>query len=252
MFDLLTTPGMVPFSVSFALIIGLLCLEIIALLLGGSLLTGESDMDIEAPELDMSLEAELDGFDVDGMDLDSADFADFDTTEINISESVNPIALSAALSFMGLGQAPFMIWLAAFLLSFGLSGYVIQLVAQEMLGQMLPAVVASLPAVFLGGMFTKRFTRFFARLLPSVSTSAVSERHMGRRIGIITQGTAERGRPAEVKLTDRVGNTQYLRAEPLKDDIKLEQGTKVLILRQRSQTPETVTYRLVGLGPSEA
>ncbi len=57
------------------------------------------------------------------------------------------------------------------------------------------------------------FGAVFARLLPKTKTEAVSERMLARRRGIITQGTAERGRPAKVRVADRYGNSQLVRAK---------------------------------------
>ena len=56
--------------------------------------------------------------------------------------------------------------------------------------------------------------------------------------------TTARGRPAEVRVSDRFGNTHYLRAEPLRDDVSIAQGTEVIVLRQRYDEG----YRIVALG----
>ena len=64
-------------------------------------------------------------------------------------------------------------------------------------------------------------------------------------MGVVTQGTARRGAPTEVRLTDRHGNTHYIRAEPLKDDDVIVAGTQVLVLRHKLNEG----YRIVPLGP---
>jgi hypothetical protein len=87
------------------------------------------------------------------------------------------------------------------------------------------------------------FSRLFARLLPRNYSESVSETELGRRRGVITVGTAARGKPAEVRVTDRHGNIQYLRAEPAQDGTTLPQGTEVLVMRN----PRTRRYTLIPL-----
>jgi hypothetical protein len=107
----------------------------------------------------------------------------------------------------------------------------------------MPAWLAVLPATGVAIWFARQFGTLFANLLPRIETEALSERHLGRRTGVVTQGTASRGRPAEVRITDRYGNFHYLRAEPLRDDAQIPQGTEVMVLRHRYETG----YLLVAL-----
>jgi hypothetical protein len=79
--------------------------------------------------------------------------------------------------------------------------------------------------------------------MPRTETQSVSTRQLGRRLGTVTQGTAARGSPAEVRVTDRYGNTHYLRAEPLSDAETIPQGAEVLVLRHRP----TGGFRLIAL-----
>lgn len=68
-----------------------------------------------------------------------------------------------------------------------------------------------------------------------METEALSERSLGRRRGVVTQGTAAKGRPAEVRVMDRYGNAHYLRAEPFAKGEEITQGTEVLVIRDRRQ-----------------
>ena len=61
----------------------------------------------------------------------------------------------------------------------------------------------------------------------------MSRRHLGGRRGVITQGTAARGRLAECRITDRHGNNQYIRVEPQEDGVEIPQGTDVIVLRPK-------------------
>ncbi len=77
----------------------------------------------------------------------------------------------------------------------------------------------------------------------SAHFKSVSKRQLGKRMGTVTQGTAARGIPAEVRVTDRYGNTHYLRAEPMGDADTIPQGAQVLVLRHRP----TGGFRLIAL-----
>lgn len=236
MFDFLLEGAFVPFTLSLALLFGLLALELVALAIGGSLLAGEGEVDldaVDAPDLDV---ADLD------LDIDAdVDLGDFELAEIEAdAPGAEP---SGPMAWLGLGKVPFMIWLAVLLAGFGLSGMGLQLALRDLLGFDLPSWIAAIPAGAFGLWFARGFGGVFARLLPKTETEAMSERMLARRRGVITQGTASRGRPAEVRVMDRFGNTHYLRAEPLQDKEMLEQGTDVLVLRDRRRD----RFVLVGL-----
>lgn len=245
MFDLYLTGPYVPFTLSLALLFGLLALELVLALLGGTLLglgpdaDVDVDLDIDAPDL-----GDLD-LDFGDADLDAFDFAEADVeVEVDVEAGVAPTAGPAA--WLGIGKMPVLIWIAAVLVAFGISGLVLQGLVASVLGGPLPATLAALPAAFLGIGFAKRFGAGFARLLPKTETTAVSERFLGRRTGVVTQGTARRGKPTEVRVTDRHGNTHYIRGEPLKDDAEIPAGTQVLVLRHKIDQG----YRLVPIAPA--
>lgn len=232
MIDTLLSGPFVPFTLSLALLFGLLTLEI-ALLLVGASLTGigaDAGPDLDGPEVDLSL-------DIDAVDMDAADL------------DLGPDAASAApgavspLTWLGLGRMPLLIWLAAVFLSFGVTGLALQAIVQAFGGTPLSGLLAAIPSAAMALWFTGRFGTIFARLLPRTETQSVSTRHLGRRMGIVTQGIAARGSPAEVRVTDRYGNTHYLRAEPLRDVDTIPQGTAVLVLRHRP----TGGFRLIAL-----
>lgn len=236
MFDFLLEGAFVPFTLALALLFGLLALELVALVLGGSLMAGEGEVDldmVDAPDLDIG------DFDLD-IDAD-VDLGEFELAEVEAdmpdSAPVSP------LGWLGVGKMPFMIWLAVLLAGFGLSGLGLQIALRDLLGFDLPAWIAAIPAGAFGLWFARGFGGVFARLLPKTETEAMSERMLSRRRGVITQGTASRGRPAEVRVTDRFGNAHYLRAEPLQDKDTLSQGTDVLVLRDRRRD----RFVLVGL-----
>lgn len=237
MFDFLLGGAFAPFSFALALLFGLMGLELVALLLGGSFMTGDNDVGVDigdAADLgDFDLDLNVEGALVDPADLELADF-----------DADSGVEVSGGLaSWLGLGKMPTLIWLAALLMGFGLSGLGLQIALQELFGVLAPAALAALPAGAFGLWFARGFGGVFARLLPQTETEASSLDQLGRRRGMITQGTAARGRAAEVRVIDRFGNAHHLRAEPLLDDETLTQGTEVMVLRDR----RSGTYVLVGL-----
>ena len=241
----LLAPFMTPFTIALGVFLGLLLLEVLAALLGGSILGlgGEADSDID---LDADLDADLDT-DLD-LDADVAASTDLDVdlvagTEVDLSEGVEASSTHVGLlAWLGLGQVPLMIWLGVFLLAFGFGGLLLQSVLEARLAP-LPAGLASAVMAPLAVLFTGRFAKLFARLLPKVESEAVSRNHLGRRRGVISQGSAARGKPAEVRVMDGHGNTHYIRAEPLRDEDVLAQGTEVLVMRKSLNEG----YRLIAI-----
>ena len=234
MFELYLTDGYAVFTVALALLAGLLLLEFLLLLVGGSLLGLGAEAD-----LDMDLDAGLGELvvDLDGIDTE--------VLEMFGTEATTPDLMASPASWLGLGQMPVMIWIATMLLGFGVTGIVLQDLATRLIGTPLPALLLALPSALSGVWLARRFGAAFARLLPKTETTAISARHLGRRIGVVTQGTARRGHPCEVRVADRHGNTHYLRGEPLQEAEVIATGTRVLVLRHR----EGQGYRLVPLGP---
>ena len=222
MTEFLTSGDMFPFTVSIALVLGLVLLELIALLLGWSLLSLESD----------GLDVDADGFELDaeGFELD-AEGGELDAEAVEIG------AGTASLSaWLGIGQVPLAIWVASLLTAFGLSGFILQTALNGAFGFTLAAPIAAALAAVPALGFTRHLSGFLGHIIPKTETSAVSLRGMGGQHGIITQGTAARGKPAEAKVKDRHGNMHYLRVEPYEDDETLPQGTEVYVIRQRDGT----------------
>jgi hypothetical protein len=69
-------------------------------------------------------------------------------------------------------------------------------------------------------------------IMPKTETSATQIRLLGGYRGVISQGTAIRGKPAEAKIKDRHGNIHYLRVEPFADEAVYSQGSEVMIVRK--------------------
>lgn len=236
MLDFLLSQPVLPFSFALGLLAGLLILEIGALLLGGTLFGKEAD----AGDFDAGLTTGGAGFepaDVPStLDLSQAEMGVVDLSDLDLgaADGVPDIDSAQAGSLgvmLGLGKVPFLIWLAAALAGFGLTGYLVQSLATQVSGATLPASFAVLPAGFVGIWFARGYGSALARLIPGSETSVRSKAMLNRRRGVVSQGVARQGHPAEIRVQDGFGNLHYIRAQPLDQREEIAAGTEVLVLR---------------------
>lgn len=215
MIDLLLMPQSLPFAIALAVTAGLFLLEIISSLLGATVL----GLGGESVDLDMDFDA----------DFDFAGDIDLDAPDLGAEAIGTP---SGLLTWLGARDVPFLIWLVSFLTMFGLFGLFLQSIATTLLAP-LPSLVAAPIAALPALAVTRVIANWVAQLMPKTESSAMRTRFLGGHSGTITQGTASRGKPAEVKIKDRHGNTHYLRVEPLDDDGVFPQGSDVTLIRKR-------------------
>lgn len=221
---------MMPFTSALLFLVGLLVLEFISLMLGGTVLGLEADgPEIDLPDPDLDLEFDFDA------DATGADLADVDA-------ATGAAGSGGPLAWLGVGEAPFILWMAGVAASFGLAGYGLQLGSNAVFGGLIPAAVAVVIALVPGLLGGKIFARAIARLAPKTETTAVSRRHLGGRLGVITQGTAAKGRPAECRVKDRHGQTQYIRVEPREDGVEIPRGADVIVLRPREGVYHVIPF----------
>ena len=230
---LLLEPGLAPFSMALALVAGLLLLEIVFGLIGLSLLGGGADApdfdgpDFDAPDLDAAPDLHA------GADLGAGHFH-ADAAPDAHGPGPAQVSGGGIAGWLGFGQVPAVLWLAGMLTAFGIAGYVLQLVLASATGLLLPAWAAALlalpPAVVAG----RWFARGLARIVPKTESSAISRRSLGDRVGVVVQGTARRGRPAQARVRDGHGNLHYVRVEPIDDDGEIAAGTEVIIMGGRT------------------
>ncbi|MEO0362898.1 MAG: OB-fold-containig protein [Pseudomonadota bacterium] len=221
MLAFLSSTEMAPFTGAFLLLLGLIALEIVSLLLGGSLM----GLDADGPDLDTDFDADF--------DFDGAEALDAEGALEAAQASTGAAGAGGPLGWFGLREAPFVLWLAGVAAAFGLAGYSLQLAASNVLGAMVPAALAAVVAAPVGLIGGRLFARTVARLAPKTETSAVSRRRLAGRRGVITVGVATRGRPAECRVADLYGNPHRIRVEPQADDGALAAGQDVVVLRRQ-------------------
>ena len=143
-----------------------------------------------------------------------------------------PDSVEGPLGWLHLGQVPFLILLGIFLTGFSLSGYAIQAFSNTLLGYLLPASLAAVPATFAGMATVSGIGGLLARVMPGDETSAVSELSLVGRAGVVVQGTARQGSAAQMRLRDMHGRTHYVLVEPDLADETFEEGAAVLLVKK--------------------
>ncbi|MET0109462.1 MAG: YqiJ family protein [Candidatus Thiodiazotropha sp.] len=205
-------PENLPFAVALAVMLGIALLEGISTLLGMAL-SGLIDTllpempDLQGPEIDLD------------MDLPDADA---------------PYALSRFFSWLRIGQVPVLMLIVIFLTAFGLIGLGIQSLASSTFNQLIPASLASIPAVLLSLPMVRLFGGVLMRIMPSDETEAVTESSLVGRIATITIGTASSDRPAEARVRDKYGTTHLLMVEPDRQQDIFNAGDEVLLVKKES------------------
>ena len=219
MIEAFLTPNAYPFSIALCVVLGLFILELISLLLGGSIMAIGSD----APDVDLDLDADFD------IDLDVDAVLDIEP-DLDTEFGGGP---TGVLGWLGIGEVPFLIWLVSFLTIFGLTGLLTLNVGNAITGLTMSLAI-TVPVAIIVATYAARFiARIVASIMPKTESTAMRTRFLGGHHGVISQGTARRGQPAEAKLKDRHGNTHYLRVEPLEDDVEIPQGRDVHVIRKR-------------------
>lgn len=223
MFAILLIPEALVFAVSLAVVAGLFLLEILTALIGGSILGIGTD----APDVDLDLDADFD------FSPDVAGDFDLGIDDGLADAEVGDAGSSGLFTWMGARDVPFLIWLVSFLTMFGLFGLILQSAVVGVIGVPVPGLLACAIAFVPAIAVTRVIANWVALIMPKTETTATRARHLGGLNGTVTQGTAARGKPAEVKIKDRHGNIHYMRVEPLHDDDIFPTGSDVTLIRKR-------------------
>jgi Protein of unknown function (DUF1449) len=144
-----------------------------------------------------------------------------------------PDGVDGPLGWLHLGKVPFLILLGIFLAGFSLSGYAVQSFTKAMVGGLLPAWIASVPALLAGFASVSGLGGLLARIMPSDESTAVSDQSLIGRAGIITQGVASDGIAAEAKVRDIHGRAHYVRVEPDLAGDTFAEGSAVLLVKKQ-------------------
>jgi len=206
-----------PFTIALGLMIAIGLLEGITTILGFG---ASSFIESLMPNTDIDLDIDVD------VDID-ADIPGGVSGDIGSSG-----ALSNLLGWFNIGRVPVLILFILFLFGFGMIGLIIQSVANNSAGRLLPGVIPSGAAFAAAMIFVKFSGMALAKLIPKDETEAVSEDSFIGRVAVITMGTAKSGKPAQARLRDQHGQVHYIMVEPDSEAYCFEAGSEVLPVRQ--------------------
>lgn len=194
MWQLFDNPAFAPFIISGLVLLILLLVEIVSFFFGGmsgfldSMLPeglGDADFDADAP-------VGADGITIDG----------------DMSLGLK------ALDWLYVGRIPTMILLILFIMSFCVTGIILQQLAMMVLGSFISPWLASFDAVVISIPILKVLASLLYPILPKDESSAISSDSLIGRQARIVLGHASIGLPAQAKLTDEYGQSHYIMVEP--------------------------------------
>lgn len=203
--DLLTHPSNIVFSIALMLCLFIGLLELVLLLLGGS----SSFLEQFLPD-----------------SLTNVDHAD-----VSLEQSDH--FLTQLLEWLYLGKVPLLIWLIIFLTVYALTGLILQDVFYQLTGQYLSAWIIAPACLFLCMPLVRYSAALIAKIIPKDETTAIQTDDLIGRTAHIILGDAKPNSPAQAKVKDQFGQTHYVLVEP-ELDIVFHQGQQV-ILTQRTK-----------------
>ena len=168
--------------------------------------------------------------------LQAAGLGDLDT-----DSDLGDAASDGLLSLLGLGRLPLLLWLALFLMIFGVIGYAGQQFWQALTGSLASAWLAGPVAAAVSLPLTGAGSRLLARIMPQDETTAVAVDSLVGRFATIQTGTARPGSPARARVTDIHGHPHYVMVEPDNADQILHEGEEILLVRREGETFKAIS-----------
>lgn len=141
--------------------------------------------------------------------------------------------LTKLLSWLRFGEVPALILLVAFLVAFGVSGLLIQMLADALLGTLLPGSWLAIPVLFIALPQVRLFGRLLGYFAMRDETQAVGRDSFAGRTAVITLGVAAAGSPAEARFKDEFGTTHYVMVEPYDEAERFAQGQEVVLVEEQ-------------------
>lgn len=140
--------------------------------------------------------------------------------------------LARLLGWLNFGEVPALILLVVFLVSFGVTGLLMQMLVQPLAGTLLPGWLVAIP-VFLLALPQVRFVgKLLRRFGLGGGTEAVGRETFVGGVAVITVGEAATGSPAEARLRDKYGTNHYVMVEPY-DGETFSRGEQVLLVEEQ-------------------
>lgn len=166
-------------------------------------------------------------------DTDVPDAPDAGGAELN--------SFTQVLGWLSVGRLPLLMLFVIFLTAFGLSGWIVQWIAERAIGFPINAWLAAIPALIAGAYATRHIGRWLGRIFPRDQTEAASQKELIGSYATVIRGEARRGQPAEAKTTDLRGRSHYILLEPDDPALTYEAGSRVFIVGQDKNIYRAVT-----------
>lgn len=151
--------------------------------------------------------------------------------DIDATSDLSPAGL---LSWLNVGQVPFLILLILALAAFSVIGFGLQGIAAAF-GGPLPSIITVPTAVVASVPVLRVMTRALARVIPRDESYAITAEDLVGSIGEVTLGPLDTGLPGQVRVVDRHGNAHFVRARAAAGEAAMSQGERVLLV-ERSDT----------------
>ncbi|WP_444915066.1 YqiJ family protein [Microbulbifer sp. TRSA007] len=139
--------------------------------------------------------------------------------------------MTKLLGWLRFGEVPALILLVTFLVSFGVTGLVAQMLIESLVGYLLPGGLLAVAVFFLALPQVRFVGNIMRRFAVGDESEAVERNSFIGRVAIITIGKAEIGSPAEARFSDEYGTTHYVMVEPDESET-FNQGDKVLLVEE--------------------
>lgn len=197
-FLVLNDPNNLFFTVCLIVCLGVLLIEIIALIVG---------------------------FSSHWLDSTISDLVDFDVPDSNFANITG---------WLHLGRIPFLIWLSIFFLGWGTTGLVLQSLLDQFFGVNFISIVAVPIALFINFFVVHFVCRLINPLIPKDETQAINLNQLIGLTGKVTIGTCAKGSPAEILVKDGFGTMHYLMVEPEHDDDVFIKNQEVILYDRKN------------------
>jgi hypothetical protein len=169
------------------------------------------------------------------------DVPDADAPDAPVAGGVEISSFSQVLGWLSVGRVPLLMLFVIFLTAFGLSGWIVQWIAERAMGFPINAWLAAIPALIAGAYATRHIGRWLGRIFPRDQTEAASQKELIGSYATVIRGEAKRGQPAEAKTTDLRGRSHYILLEPDDPALTYGAGSRVFIVGQDKNIYRAVT-----------
>lgn len=244
-----------PFVIALGLMLGLGAVELISLLMGGSMGalshdTGDVAIDVN---LDPGVDVDVPDFDFDanlGTNLDINADAPLDVHGHHGVDASGSI-LQQSLGWLHLGRLPLMIILVLAFFSFGSAGLLTQSIVSTSTGHLLPSILAAIPALIVMVFFVRFAGLGLLAVMPRDETQAVHSRSFVGKEAVMVIGTATVQKAAQAKLRDQYGQTHYVMVHSRDEGVELTPGMRILIINQKQTRFRAIVHPLAPVSSAD-